>query len=185
MLNVLYRYLILNDHVSIPGVGNFTVHHQPALLSGNTIQPPATTVSFEGGTAITDKQFYTFLAKEKGLSEVDAVRRYQDFAYQLKKDITANTSVELNGLGVLTKDPHGNILFEAVPSAQQYFSAITLNVSAEVAPAIVTATSESVTTEEETETENIRKDRWGIWAGILAAVAIAAIAWYYLTESNY
>ncbi len=186
MLNSLYKFLVLNDHVSIPGVGTFSVQRTPASFDGNTFQPPVQRISFEAGTALAEKKFYDFLAADHDFSGVDAVRKFQDFAYQLKKDIQSQSFVELSGLGVLKRNNLGAIVFE--PSAiNQYFPKLTpaeveqrQNISTEN---VVSSSETAVYSVDETTVEEIVvKDRWWIWATVLALLALAAIGYFYMTN---
>ena len=83
MLHSLYKYLVLNDHAGIPGIGTFSIERGAAAMHGDMIDPPVQRIHFSHGTALTEKKFYQYLSSETGLSEVDAVRRFQDFAYQV------------------------------------------------------------------------------------------------------
>ncbi len=186
MLNSLYKFLVLNDHVSIPGVGTFGVQRTAASFDGNAFQPPVQTISFEAGTALADKKFYDFLAVDHDFSGLDAVRKFQDFAYQLKKDIQSNNAVELSGLGILKKNNLGAIVFES-SAINQYFPKLTpaeveqpKNISTEN----VIPSSETVSyPEEETHEEDVVvKDRWWIWATVLGLLALAAISYFYMTN---
>lgn len=186
MLNSLYKFLVLHDHVSIPGVGTFAVQRTAASFDGNAFQPPVQTIVFEAGTALAEKKFYDFLAADHDFSGLDAVRKFQDFAYQLKKDIQSQSFVELSGLGILKKNSVGAIVFE--PSAiNQYFPKLTpteveqqQNTSTEHA---IPSSETAVYSEDETQEEVVVvKDRWWIWATVLALLALAAIGYFYMTN---
>jgi hypothetical protein len=179
MLNSFYKYLILHDHAGIPGIGNFSVERSPASINGNDIHPPLQSIVFAQGSALTDKQFYRFLSDETGLSEVDSVRKFQDFAYQLRKDIQSHPHVTLKGLGILKRNVTGGIVFEPAVPANQYFSRIGL-------PPVINK-GKIIHQDEETtvngveahaEEAIIKKDRWWIWALLLAVLAIAVIGYF-------
>jgi len=183
MLTALYKYLVLNNIVAIPGVGNFTVVDKPAHINASIIHPPQQLLSFQPGTALTDKKFYSFLAHEKGVSEVDAVRKFQDFAYQLRKDIQANNHVELTGLGTFTKNATGDLAFQSSLSAGTFFPSIPLKPIPE--PVIITSTEKEIEEhgiEVYPEEEALPKDRWWLWAVVLAILAFAAIGFYFWQE---
>lgn len=183
MLHSLYKYLLLNEAVSIPGVGNFYIKKAAGQFNGTVFNPPVQKIIFEPGTALTDKNFYQFIAHEKEFSEVDAVRKFQDFAYQLRKEIQSHSFVELTGIGILKRNGNGEVVFESNASTENYFS--------NIHPQIVQQPSIENTIYEEDETliisegeaENIAKDRWWIWATVLTVLAIAAIALFYFQEN--
>lgn len=185
MLTALYKYLVLNEIVAIPGVGNFTVSKTPATVNASVIHPPQQALSFQAGTALTDKKFYSFLAEEKGVSEVDAVRKFQDFAYQLRKEIQNNNNVELTGLGTFTKTATGDLAFQSALLLDTFFPLIPLKEV--VTPAILTndvVEEEAHGIEVYPEEEAVSKDRWWIWALVLAILALATIGFYFMREDG-
>jgi hypothetical protein len=181
MLNSLYKYFILHDHVGVPGIGNFTIERSSAEIIGNTIEPAKPVILFSPGSALTDKQFYQFLSLETGLSEVDSVRKFQDFAYQLRKDIQSNPFVTLKGFGTLKRNATGNISFEPAVTIDKYFSSLTALPleKKEEEPSQEYITEENGI-EVYTEDEVITKDRWWIWALILAVLALGVVGYFYM-----
>jgi hypothetical protein len=181
MLDVLYKYLVLTDHAGIPGIGSFNIKRSSAQFKGSSFYPPVTEVTFQPGTALTDKNFYHFVAEEKGISEVDAVRKFQDFAYQLRKDIQSHAVIHLGGIGVLKKNSVGELNFET-EFPGNYFPTITPEAIVPGAAAVVSEEPETTGLEEETI---VKKDRWWIWATVLALLALAAIGFFYMQENNF
>lgn len=179
MLRELYKYLVLNDHVGIPGVGSFTVEKKPATFDGTSFNPPLQQLKFEPGTALTDKSFYYFLAHEKNISEVDAVRGFQDFAYRLRNNIQQHSFVELTGLGTFRKDHSGTITFEPNLS-NDYFTPVTPKEVTIAKHDDAPETPGETVTEEYLEDEVVERDRWWIWATVLAILALAAIGYFYM-----
>ncbi|MCE3281449.1 MAG: hypothetical protein K0Q66_186 [Chitinophagaceae bacterium] len=179
MLDSLYRYLFLKEQVSIPGVGSLRVQKQQAVFDTGSgmLKPPISSIVFEQGTALTDKHFYYFLAQQTGLSEVDAVRRFQDLAYQLRKDIQNNDHVELSGLGVFRRNATGNVVFEQDVQPDVYFPPF--EVSSRQKQSIEAPEEENHGIEVYEETPVTKKDRWWIWAVALTAIAIAAVVYHY------
>ena len=169
MLTALYKYLVLNEIVAIPGVGNFTVKRIPATVIASVIHPPQQVLSFQAGTALTDKKFYSFLAEENGFSEVDALRKFQDFAYQLRKDIQTNNHVELTGLGTFTKNATGELEFQSALSLDTFFPSIPLKeIDKPITPI---STAEEIVEhgiEVYPEDDVVPKDRSWIWALVLS-----------------
>lgn len=185
MLNLLYKYLITHKTVGIPGVGNFSIEYVPAALSNTHLQPPLNKINFTAGTALTDKNFYHFLATEKNITEVDAVRLFQDFAYNLKRNIQNNPSLELSGVGVLSRNQLGETVFKP-EQLLSFFPSIHLQ---EVS--LTTTTEEEnvivdnpvVVEEDYHDEETVVKDRWWIWATVLALLALALIGYFYSQEN--
>jgi hypothetical protein len=183
MLNVLYKYLVLTNHVGIPGIGNFSIERSDSQFRGASIHPPVREVLFQPGSALTDKNFYHFLAQEKNISEVDAVRKFQDFAYDLKKCIQLNPFVEITGLGFLKRNNTGEIYFESTLNPDRYLPVLTPGErSVPVPEQTVLENGDESTFAEDTI---VKRDRWWIWAAVLAFLALAAIFYYYSQETGF
>ncbi len=181
MLDSLYKFLVLNDNVGIPGVGIFSVANTPAKFDGSSFTSPSQQIQFEKGAALTDKSLYQFLAAEQGITEVDAVRRFQDFAYQLRKDIQSNSFVELSSIGLLRKNNLGELDFEPSSAITNYLPNLVPVEVEQTATHLIQSESEVVS--EEYLTENTSsEDRWWIWPTVLALLALAAIGYFYMTE---
>ena len=184
MLNSLYKFLLLNNNVSIPGIGSFFIERTAAVVNAGSVIPPKHQVQFQPGTALADRNFYSFLALETGSNEVEAIRKFQDFAYQLRKDIQSHPHVQLSGLGILQKNAVGEIEFQPSISADHYFPVIPLIQPEKVEEKVVDEPMDEhhgieVYPEDE---QPIKKDRWWIWAITLTVIALAAITYYYMQQ---
>jgi hypothetical protein len=182
MLNVLYKYLVLRDQAGLPGIGTFVVNRTPAYFKGSALQPPVTAISFKPGSALTDKNFYHFAAEEEGISEVDAVRKFQDFAYELKKSIQSASFVELTGIGVLKRNGTGEIAFEPGPGPGFLPVLIPGELQSDKQEVVAAEIKEGTVIEEEVQ---LKKDRWWVWATVLALLALAAIGFFYMQETGF
>lgn len=182
MLKHLYKYLSLYHHASIPGVGNFVVEQQPARIDfiSNTLFPPMQTIIYKPGTAITEKSFYGFLARELNVNDVEAVRKFQDFAYQLKNNINQYKQVELSAFGIFKKDAFGSIVFEST-AAPAFFPEMVFKKPIPDSSEVKAVTSEPYSPQlaEIAREEEAKKDYWWIWALLLALIGIGALVYYY------
>lgn len=185
MYPMIHKYLLQHKKVSIPGIGHFAIETKSASINGeqNVLLAPQQYISFKSETALADRVFYNFLAKELHIEEIDAIKKFHEFTYQLKSDINNVEGVQFNGIGSLKKQPDGSFVFEAENSLENYFADIHL-------PEVSTESVETplqhlqlknedfsnieLTPADEAET---KPDYWWIYAIVLALAAIAAI-WY-------
>ncbi len=188
MFQLLYQYFVLNGHVSIPGVGNFTVEHIPARIDfiNSCIQAPSHLVKFKNETAFADKKFYEFAAAEMKADEIDAIKKFHEFAYQLKSDVNTYKEVVLPEMGILKKDMLGALIFEPTPVLHNYFPTASIEHSEEeltYTPNELIEGEEVQVHEEISEEEAlVKRDYWWIYAIILGIAGIAAIAYYYMNN---
>ncbi|HSU26996.1 MAG TPA: hypothetical protein VLJ68_01360 [Chitinophagaceae bacterium] len=114
MYDELYRYLILHKQLSIPGVGQFHLQRTPARgdFSNKRIDPPLFTISFGPAAAPPSKKIFTWLAQQLHISDREAILQFNDFAFELKKQIMNGDLIQWSGMGELSKGLSGDIHFE-------------------------------------------------------------------------
>ena len=176
MVSLLYKYLTLHDHVSIPGIGHFTLDRQPAKLDveHNVIHPPFSTISYKDEKDVADKTFYSFLAKEMNIDVVEAIRQFQDFAFSLKNNISSRKTVELLSFGIL-KMVKNEILFQPDVVSNTYYPPINIDTAV-----LLNGNHEAVVSDEDYSEEEMQsKSYWWVWALILSAIGVGSIVYHY------
>lgn len=121
MYDELYQYLIQQKQLNVPGIGTFLLQRKPAgadFLNKN-ILPPSYEISLQQTTASASRKFFTWLAYTLSISDGEAVIRFNDFAFDLKKEIVADSEIKWNGVGTLMKGSAGAIKF--IPSSEKFF----------------------------------------------------------------
>ncbi len=119
MHDELYRFLILHKQLIIPGVGQFQLQRTPASgdFSNKRIDPPVFTISFDPSVASPSKTIFTWLANQLHISDREAILQFNDFAFELKKQIMNGDLVNWTGMGELSKGLSGDISFEPAKKA--------------------------------------------------------------------
>lgn len=192
MYPLLYKYLMLHDEVCIAGVGRFYKERTPAThdFSNKIFLPPFHAVILNEEQVKADKKFFSFLSKEQGINEVEAIRQYHDFGYQLHHHLQQYNYAELPGLGTISRNEDGLLQFQQEALINNYFAATP-------ADRIVRADAEHTIRVGETYTTNTQMQvaledyevtpagrRWWIWALVLALMAMAAIAYYFIANGD-
>jgi nucleoid DNA-binding protein len=185
MYPLVHKYLVLHHKVSIPGIGNFSIVREPAAIQGQQLLAPIEHVYFKAETALADKSFYSFLAHEMQIDDVDAIKRFHEFAYELKSKISYADSLRFPGIGLLKKQHNGSFSFEEEQEKLPLFE--TLSVAPPppqpekiIATEIPTITPDFSNLElEPVDAVEPKKDYWWLYAALLAMAGIAAIIYYY------
>jgi hypothetical protein len=114
MYAILNRYLFLNKSIPVPGLGTIFMESQPATIDTSTrsILPPAYRFRFDKFFDSPDKELFAYLSAEQHISDYEALRQYNDFAYSLRDRLNYYREAPWEGLGVLKKDDTGDIHFE-------------------------------------------------------------------------
>jgi hypothetical protein len=115
MYTILNRYLFLHKSIPIPGLGTICLESQAATIdaSTRTIHPPVYRFRFDKFSDSPDKDLFSYLSTQQKISDYEALRQYNDFAYSLRDRLNYFREAPWEGLGVLKKDDMGEIHFES------------------------------------------------------------------------
>ncbi len=116
MYGELYQYLILHKQLSMPGIGTFLLERKPAYIDfvNKIAEPPAYTIALHHGNVPASKNVFDWLASKLEISELDAVKRFNDFSFDIKNKVLAGDRLLWEGVGEFSKGMAGEIRFEAV-----------------------------------------------------------------------
>lgn len=170
----LYKYLVLHRNLSIPQLGSFLIKDQPAHYENETglLHAPRPLIYFsEGVTSMSEKSFFDFLSVEMGVDEVAAIKEFHDYAYQLRENLQVNCSAEVKGIGTLSKEENGPVVFNPANDLNYLLPPV------KQGEAIISE-EDAYPADEET---NIiaQKDNWLAYAIILTILGLGALLYYY------
>ncbi|WP_276486115.1 hypothetical protein [Paraflavitalea pollutisoli] len=190
MIEALTSYLLQHKSISIPGLGTVYIERIPAQTDfvNKQILPPSYHFRFDKYFDAPDKDFFTYLAQQKDMADYEAIKWYNEWAYDLRNRLRTEEAVEWKGVGALRKDASGEIVFEAagaISSPQQPAHATRVIHSKTqhtmlVGDREVTREFMPVESMDATEEEVPVKDKtWWIYALILTFIALSAIFFHY------
>lgn len=109
----LYHYLLQHRKLSLPGIGTFILERKPAQADfpNKQIHPPVYSISLQGNAPVPAGSFFSWLGNSLGVSQMDAVIRFNNFVFELKKQLEADDIIEWNGVGEIKKGLAGEIKF--------------------------------------------------------------------------
>ena len=120
-MEFLNSYLYQHKSISIPGLGTLHMERIPARTDfvNRQILPPSYTFRFDKYFDAPDKDFFGYLASRKEVADHEAMKWYNEFAYELRTRIRNREKAEWPGLGTFHTDEEGEILFDAEPLPTQ------------------------------------------------------------------
>ncbi len=189
MTEVLTSYLLQHKSISIPGLGTVYIERIPAQTDfvNKRILPPSYHFRFDKYFDAPDKEFFTYLAQQQDIADYEAIKWYNEWAYELRNRLRNGETEEWPGIGTLKKDHGGEILFEAagaIPSLQEPAPANrVIHSHAQhtmlVGDREVTREFSPADTNEYLEENHREKDSWWIYALIIAAIALSALFFHF------
>ena len=121
----LEEFIMEHDRLLVPGLGSFTAGLQAATISDNgfTINPPYRKLEFSYGedVGLGENEQYDYLYSIKEKMDLEKVREeLAEIISEIKREVEANSLVELPGLGKLRSLGDGHLFFVMDKDAQIY-----------------------------------------------------------------
>jgi hypothetical protein len=119
MFDPLYRYILKHKQLSLAGIGTITMQAEPAQSDfvNRSFLPARYSFVFEQGREVTSRRLFSWLSSALEISERDAIIRFNDFVFEIKRQIESGTEVAWQGIGKLKKGLAGEIKFNAYSSS--------------------------------------------------------------------
>jgi hypothetical protein len=171
MQSLVHKYFVLHHQIVLPGIGSLQIIPQTSSIDvANKLYPPINNFVFNSETTLlADKTFYHFLAKELEVEQIEAIKKFHEYIYEIKATASEGNVIQFNGIGIISKQADGTFTFQQEKSVFDFFPTIQLpekpntSVHKELADSTISDASE------------IQHDKWWIFAIVLAVVALAAI----------
>lgn len=190
MYELLYKYLILNKKLGLPGVGNFYMESVPAKMDfvAGTLTAPKKIVNFDQDNTTAETGFYEYLIREMKLSELEVVHRLNRFG-QLIRQAALKDGINLPGIGSLKTNSAGNITF--YPETKPSFLLPEIDLDNSVASGsnlinVYDSGETKIILQEKPHPEEAKiemkseEDYWWVYAIILALCGLGALLYYYI-----
>jgi len=105
--------LLSNDCVIVPDLGGFMTHHIDARYEevDHTFLPPIRTLGFNPLLTMNDSLLVQSYVEAYDMSYPEAMRRIEDEVRELKQRLDNDGFYEFNGIGTLSLNEDGNLVF--------------------------------------------------------------------------
>ena len=190
MLEILHQYLIQNKSLSLPGLGTLQLQYIPAIsnFSDHVILPPMHKVIFDDMQDTPGKSLFQYVASKMCIEEWEAIKKINDFSYELKNRLKEKNSFEWHKIGTLSYDEAGNIVLDSQTLSYSFMqpvpavrviradaSHLILRGDTEVSGSFLPAN----TPEEIAASGKNIFHKWWFWAAVLAIVSFALFAFHF------
>lgn len=179
----LYEYLIQHKQLPLPGIGTIVLERKPAHIDfpNKLMYAPGYSFALQPAALIPPGRFFNWLGAVLGISQMDAVIRFNDFVFDMKKQVERGDTVNWNGVGIIKKGLGGEIKFTAAGvTAQKPVPAA--KVLREKAEHTVRVGEEEKTSAEMTEMLTHAQEKrsyWWVYALAIGLLALVFTGWYF------
>lgn len=188
MYQALYAYLVRYGRLTIPGVGIFVVERQAAVMdfATRTAQPAIYNIALQhsGETPAegAGHRLYGWLAGALGIHQREAVIRFNDFVFDIKKKLREGVKIRWSNVGTLSTGLAGEIRFEpAVRSFQPELPVAGERIIREQSEHTVRVGEDEKTSTQMKELlapAPVQRNPWLLIAGIVLLLTMLFIGWY-------
>lgn len=185
MYDKLYQYLIQHRELPVPGIGTFLLERKSAEVDfpNKSINPPSYIVTMQPGSHLPEKGFFNWLAQALGISDREAIFRFNDFAFEMKKQISDGAIIKWNAVGTLVKSPGADAKFTPLAAELVVEKTITAEkVIREKSEHMVRVGEDEKTSAQMTEMlshKEEKKSYWWAYGLAVGLLAIMFIGWHF------
>ncbi|HRN57173.1 MAG TPA: hypothetical protein PLL71_12010 [Agriterribacter sp.] len=187
MFHILHQYLIQHKSLSLPGLGTLELQNIPAIsnFSDHMIEPPMQKIIFDDMHDAPDKDLFQYVAARLQVAEWEAIKRVNDFSYELKSKLKQEGEMVWDKVGMLRTELGGNITLEAKTITYDFMEPVPamriirtnashtiLRGDTEVSENFIRHEAAPETAYPLGETTGGRKPKWWIWACVLGGIAL-------------
>jgi hypothetical protein len=185
MISILNSYLIQHKSICIPGLGTIYLEKIPAIndFSNRQLLPPSYKYRFDKYFDAPDKEFFSFLASNQSMAEYEAIKLYNEFAYDMRDRIRKEERFDWPQVGVLMRDATGEIQFKSELIQPGFVQPVPARrvIRQDARHALLVGDQELTTdhmTELLSEEVYVEKESWWVYALIVFAVALVILFFY-------
>jgi len=185
MYSELFQYLLQHKELPVPGIGTFLLERRSATVDfpNKQIKPPSYAVVMQHGGHLPGKGFFNWLAYTCGISDREAIFRFNDFAFAMKKQLVEGDVITWNSVGTLSKGLGGDVKF--VPAAEELVLEKAIpaeKVIREKAAHMIRVGEDQKTSAEMVEMLSHQEDKKSYWWAYALAIGLLAtmfLGWYF------
>lgn len=189
MYHILNKYLFQHKSISIPGLGSLVAETIPAVtdFANKQLLPIQIKFRFDKYFDSPDREFFMYLSDQKNIADFEAIKWYNEFAYELRNKIRTEESAEWTGIGTF-KNTGNDIVFEPNPSPYEWYAAVSAErvIRSDARHSILVGDKEKTNYEMAellSDEVHVEKESWWIYAVVLAAIALIVL-FFYLFRSD-
>jgi nucleoid DNA-binding protein len=179
MMDVLKSYLVQHKSINIPGLGTIYLERIPARtdIVNKQLLPPQYIYRFDKYFDAPDADFFNYLATHQKMEDYEAIKWYNEFAYNLRTQIRTDEKAAWEGIGVFKKDSSGEIIFEDNNQQPAGLLPVAANriVRSDASHHILVGDRETTTVQMSellNDHTHVEKESWWLYALILAAIGL-------------
>jgi len=191
MYELLYRFLVRNKRIDLPGIGAIVLQIRPAesQFVNQSFLPPRYYAALEKEKQTTPAKLFSWLAASYNSTEADAADKFNDFILQWRTQLDAGRKVVWSRVGTFQKQDGGEIKFETnsegIPWLEQTLAKKVIRENAEHSMLVGETEKTSVQMTEllsNPRPVTVKRYPWWVWPLALIIAISIFLGWYFSTH---
>jgi len=181
MFSNLYAWLVLHKELAVPGIGTFLLNRESAQIDfpNKKILPPSYSISLESSSYTPGQDFFKWLGTALGISQREAIFRFNDFVFDLRKNISEGTIVNWQGVGALRKGIADEMEFVPESTIPDGIPVVAEKIIREKATVKVLVGEQEKTAEiKPVPDQEDKKSYWWVYSLTIAVLALMFTGWW-------
>ena len=184
MYDKLYLYLLQHKELPVPGIGTFLLERKPAEgdFPNKQIKAPSYSIALQAASHVPGKDFFNWLASSLGITDREAIFRFNDFAFDMRRQISDGNVINWNGIGTLNRGLADDVKFTPSISEMVFEKPVAAEkVIRERAEHMIRVGEDDKTSAEMKEMLSHKEEKKSYWWAYALAVGLLAtifIGWY-------
>jgi hypothetical protein len=188
MFEMLYLFLIRHKQICLPEIGLISLQIQSAKKKfiDREVLPPVYFFTLSPANQPVANKLFTWLSHALGISETEAIARFNDFAFEIKKQLQDGKEVIWKGVGKFSKGLMNEIEFESEKKELSFQQAVVAEkvIREHARHTMLVGEKEKTGSEyseiiEETKEVTLSRPNWWIWPVALIVLSLIFIGWYF------
>lgn len=168
----------------MPGIGTFLLERKSARVDfpNKQITAPVYTILLQPEYAAPAISFFTSLGSLLHLSGKEAVKEFNNFSFDLKKQLSDGAIINWSGIGILQKGLAGDIKLSPSVIQLQETPVVAHKAIREKAEHMIKVGEDEKSAEEMTELLNREEEKktfWWVYAMVLGILSVIFIGWHF------
>ncbi|HEY8387956.1 MAG TPA: hypothetical protein VIK74_05100 [Parasegetibacter sp.] len=187
MLETLFKYLIQQKSLYLPGIGNFVMTQDAPVYNAadQTFEPPVWKAVLTDEQPATPKELFAFIAGEKQVTELEAIQMFNGCIFEIRQHIKSGRSFYWKGIGELKAgDSSTQTILDAETISLSFLKPVAARrIVRDNAVHTVLIGNQELTNVEVAEmkknTGALGRQRWWVYAAAVAVIALILLFFHF------
>lgn len=189
MIDLITSFLAQTKECSLPGIGKLSIITSSSVsdVANKMMSPPTDKILFNSKTDKISEELVKYVSYKRNITQIEARQIIKDWCREAKDKLNAGDTITFETIGLLQKNPSGNVFFQAQKTFN-FFETVSAErvIHKDAEHAVLVGdkeTTSSVMNQFLHEEEIVKNSAWKIIAIILLSIALVILFVHFYSHS--